>query len=191
MEAGAASEADVTSLLESWRSGDAASLDALLPLVLADLRRMARAELSRHRGHDTLQPTALVNEVFVRLLGHDALAKVEDRGHLMHLAARIMRQLLVARARASATDKRGGGWRRDELTESLGLPLPQDPKLAELDEALDRLQRLHPRMAQVVELRWFGGFEATEIAQVLGVTVRTVGRDWATARAWLRKELAW
>lgn len=176
-------------LLDRWRDGEDQALDDLLPLVYGDLRRMARAELSRHRGHDTLQPTALVHDVFVRLLGHDALRQVEDPAHFFNLSARLMRQVLVARARAAETDKRGGDWVRDEFTRALDLPLPEDTRLPDLDRALERLASLQPRMAQVVELRCFGGFEVAEIAGLLAVDERTIYRDWATARAWLRREL--
>jgi len=180
---------DVTALLGRWGDGDVRALDHLLPQVYADLRRIARCELGRHRQQVTLQPTALVNEVFVRLLGRDAAVHVEDRRHFYNLSAQVMRQLLVARARTAATSKRGGGWRRADIDAMPELAIDEDTRLPDLDEALTRLAALNPRMAEVVQLRSFGGFEVEEVAGLLAVDARTVYRDWAAARAWLRMAL--
>ncbi|RDZ29111.1 ECF-type sigma factor [Lysobacter silvisoli] len=179
---------DPQTLIQRWRHGDAAALDSLLPLVYADLRAIAARELRGHRGHDTLQPTALVNDVFVRLLGQDGVA-FENSAHLFNAAARIMRQILVDRARKAASEKHGGAWRRDDFTEALQLPIPEQTRLPDLDAALAALEQLDARMAQVVELRYFVGLSVPEVARVLGLDERTVYRDWAAARAWLRDRL--
>ncbi|GAB2511377.1 ECF-type sigma factor [Lysobacter humi (ex Lee et al. 2017)] len=181
---------DTTVLLRRWGEGDGAALEALLPHVYADLRGIARRELHGHRGHDTLQPTALVNDVFVRLLGGDAAQRLTSRAHLFNTAARIMRQLLVDRARRAASEKHGGGWKRDDFTRALDLPIPESSRLPELDAALDELARLDARMAKVVELRYFTGLSVSEVAVLLEVDERTIYRDWAAARAWLHDRLA-
>lgn len=180
---------DVTRLLHAWHGGQCTALDSLLPLVYADLRRLARVQLGRHAGHGTLQPTALVNDVFVRLLGPDVQLRFSDRRHFFNLSTRVMRQLLVDRARAGLSDKRGGHWRREDIDAMPDLAMPEHTRLPELDDALQRLAELHPRMAEVVQLRYFGGFTEGEIAELLEITERTVRRDWAAARAWLRREL--
>ena len=160
----------------------------MLPRVYADLRAIAARELYGHRGHDTLQPTALVNDVFVRLLSGNE-RRVESGAHLFNTAARIMRQILVDRARKAASEKHGGEWKRDDFTAALDLPIPESTRLPELDEALVALEALDPRMAKVVELRYFVGLSVPEVARVLDVDERTVFRDWAAARAWLRDRL--
>lgn len=182
-------DVEVTRLLRQWQSGDEASLDALLPHVYAELRRLAAHALRGQQGHDTLQPTALVNDVFVRLLGAARL-NITNRKHLFTTAAKLMRQVLVDRARAQSREKRGGGqWQRADLVEAVGLPIKEDTSLPALDEALRALEALDPRMAQIVELRYFTGLEVSEVAQLLGVDERTVYRDWAMARAWLRERI--
>jgi RNA polymerase sigma factor (TIGR02999 family) len=180
---------EVTALVQRWGAGDGDALAALLPLVYADLRRLAAQQLRANVGHDTLQPTALVNDVFVRLLGASRI-DIGDRKHFFTTAAKLMRQVLVDRARAKARDKRGGDWQRVELVEAAALPIEADTDLPALDEALRRLAVLDPRVAEVVELRCFGGLEASEVAILLGLDERTVYRDWAMARAWLRQQLA-
>ena len=181
---------DVTRLVQRWSAGDATALDALLPRVYADLRMLARRELRGHRGHDTLQPTALVNDVLLKLIDRDAPQPLQGRAHLLHTAARMMRQLLVDRARSAASDKHGGGWLRDDFTRALDLPIPESTRLPELDAALTELSRIDARMAQVVELRYFAGLSVAEVAAMLELEERTVYRDWAAARAWLRERLA-
>lgn len=178
----------VTQLLRRWHHGDTKALERLLPLVYADLRRIAAAQLRSKGGHTTLQTTALVHDVLLRLLERPAV-ELNDSNHLFNAAARMMRQLLVNRLRAAMTDKRGGGWRRDDFTAALELPIPDQTDLTELDQALRELEAVQPRMAQVVELRYFIGLEMSEIAASLGVTPRTAQRDWATAQAWLRTRL--
>lgn len=182
-------EAEVTQLLQQWQQGDAASLDSLLPLVYDELRRIAAHELRSNRGHETLQPTALINDVFVRLLGAGSL-DISNRKHLYTTAAKLMRQILIDRARAQLRDKRGGGqWQRADFIEAMALPIEQSTDLPALDQALDALAGLDARMAQIVELRYFVGLEVSEVAVLLGVDERTVYRDWAMARAWLRQRL--
>jgi RNA polymerase sigma factor (TIGR02999 family) len=182
--------ADVTQLLRQWQAGDPAALDALLPQVYDELKRLAASQLRGHRGHDTLQPTALVHDVFVRLLGAASL-DIGNRKHLYTTAAKLMRQVLVDRARAQQRDKRGGGqWQRVDLVEALALPIEQDIDLTDLDRALAELSALDERMAAMVELRYFVGLEVAEVAALMEIDERTVYRDWAMARAWLRQRLA-
>lgn len=182
-------EGGVTKLLQEWQAGDEASLDALLPHVYDELRRLAASELRGQQGHETLQPTALVNDVFVRLLGA-ARIDIANRKHFFATAAKLMRQVLIDRARAQLREKRGGGhWQRADLIEAMGLPIEENTSLPALDEALRALEVLDPRMSQIVELRCFGGLEVAEVAHLLEVDERTVYRDWAMARAWLRQRL--
>ena len=182
-------DTDVTRLIRQWQDGDAASLDALLARVYDELRRLAAHELRGQHGHDTMQPTALVNDVFVRLLGA-ARVDIANRKHLFATAAKLMRQILIDRARGKARDKRGGGqWQRADFVEAMGLPIDEDTSLPALDEALRALEALDPRMAQIVELRYFVGLDVAEVARLLDVDERTVYRDWAMARAWLRERL--
>ena len=181
---------DLTGWLRRWSEGDTAALDSLLPHVYADLRRIAASELRGHPGHDTLQPTALINDVFVRLLGTQRL-DIGNRKHFFATAAKLMRQVLMDRARAQLRDKRGGGvWQQVDFNEAMALPIDEHTDLPALDEALKQLAALDPRMAQIVELRYFAGLEVSEVAHLFEVDERTVYRDWALARAWLRQRLA-
>ena len=182
------SDDSVTRLLERWRAGDRAALEQLLPLVYADLRRMAAGVLRATPGHATLQTTALVHDVLLRLLDRPA-ADFQNTAHLLNASARMMRQILVDRARAALAEKRGGGWLRDDFTMALELPIPDGTDLHALDEALTELGAIDARMAQVVELRYFVGLGMDEVAGLLGVTVRTASRDWVGARAWLKDRL--
>jgi RNA polymerase sigma factor (TIGR02999 family) len=180
---------EVTQLLRRWHAGDVEALDSLLPQVYAELRRLAAHELRGHSHHDTLQPTALVNEVFARLLGAEKVDLV-SRKHLFTTAAKLMRQTLIDRARAQQREKRGGGhWQRVDYLEALALPVDADTDLPALGEALEALADLDPRVAQIVELRYFVGLEVREVATLLEIDERTVYRDWAMARAWLRQRL--
>ncbi len=183
---------EVTRLLHGVRAGDAAALDRVYELVYSELRRIAAARLRAERDGHTLQPTALVNEAYLKLAASPG-ADLQDRPHFLAVAARAMRQVLVDHARRRDAAKRGAGVAPATLTGS-GQPaaepsgLDSDELLA-LDTALDRLNALDPRLRQVVELRFFGGLTDTEIGDVLGVTRRTVQRDWARARAWLYGQL--
>lgn len=183
-----ADDDSVTRWLQRWRDGDPLALERLLPFVYADLRRIAASTLRHHQGHATLQPTALVHEVLLRMLGGGAGA-FADAAHLMNGAARMMRQVLVDRARAAGAAKRGGGWMRDDFADALELPLPDGVDVVALDAALDELERADPRMAQVVQLRYFVGLDMNEVAAALGVSERTAQRDWVAAREWLRERL--
>lgn len=180
---------DITALLQQWNGGDAAALDTLLPRVYGELRKLAAHELRGNLHHETLQPTALVNEVFTRLLGAEKV-DLSSRKHLFVTASKLMQQTLIDRARAQQREKRGGGaWRRVDFIEILALPLAPDTDLFALSDALEALAKLDPRMAQIVELRYFTGLEVSEVAAVLDVEERTVYREWAMARAWLRNRL--
>jgi len=179
---------DVTLLLQRWREGDAEALDRLLPQVYADLRRIAAGLLRAHPEHATLQTTALVNDVLLRLLGKPPSA-FNDTAHLLNASARMMRHALVDRARRAATDKHGGGWSRADFEAALEMPVADGADVQSLDRALDELAEVDERMAKGVELRWFVGLEVAEIAAALGITERTAYRDWCTAREWLRTRL--
>lgn len=178
----------VTRWLERWQQGDAAALDRLLPLVYADLRRIAAGMLRTTPGHATLQTTALVHEMLLRLLGRES-SGFESTSHLLNASARMMRQVLVDRARRTATEKRGGTWKREEFAEGLDLNIPDGTNLIALDLALEELESVDERMARVVELRYFIGLEVREVAASLGVAERTAQRDWVTAHKWLRQRL--
>lgn len=175
---------DVTRLLAAVDAGDSAALERLLPLVYDELRRLAEIQLRGERAGHTLQPTALVHEAYMKLAGGDL--SISDRAHFLAIAARAMRQALVDHARRRDRAKRGGGLRPVTLTGgSWSETLDLDELLA-LDAALEELE---PRQRQVVEGRFFGGMTEDEVATVLGVTRRTVRRDWVKARAWLYRRL--
>lgn len=177
-----------TLLLSRWREGDAAARDSLFPLVYQELRNAAERLLRREQTGHTLQPTALVHEAFLKLTGA-APPAAWDRAHFIGIAARAMRQILVDHARSRLADKRGKGMVPVELKEAGFEPGLSQDELITLDDALHELARRNPRLAQVVEYRFFGGLTEEEIAELLEVTPRTVQRDWATARAWLYQEL--
>ena len=179
----------VTTLLLAWSGGDRDALDQLVPLVHDELRRRARRAMSHERADHPLQPTALVNEVYLRLID---MREVQwtDRAHFLALAARLMRRILVDLARSQLTQKRGAGAVTVSLEEeSLMAPGRGRENLLALDEALQALAALDPRRSQVVELRFFAGLEVDETAAVLRVSRRTVIRDWTLARMWLVREL--
>jgi RNA polymerase sigma factor (TIGR02999 family) len=182
----AARTGEVTRLLRAAREGDAGAIDRIVPLVYEDLRRVARRQLGRGFGPQSVRPTELVHEAYVKLSIGGAEAAV-DRAHFLAIAARAMRQVLVDEARHRQAAKRGGGWKRATLS---GSHWVADLDLAELLTLNDALDELEPRQRQVVECRFFGGMEETEIAEALGVTERTVRRDWVKARAWLYRALA-
>jgi RNA polymerase sigma factor (TIGR02999 family) len=180
--------AEVTALLKAWSAGDRAALERLLPLIERELRRIARAQLARERSGHTLQPTALVNEAFLRLVEQRQVS-FEGRGRFFALAATVMRHVLVDHARARGRDKRGGGRAPVSLDGLPDIPAGQTVELLDLDRALSKLAALDERKARVVELRFFGGLEVPQTAAALGVSENTVIRDWAFAKAWLRREL--
>ncbi len=184
-----ASPGEVTRLLAAWNGGQKEALDRLLPLVYHDLRRLARRYLNEERTGHTLQPTALVHEAYLRLVDQDR-ADWENRGQFFGVAAQIMRRILVDYARARLAGKRAGNAVRFDLA---GLDLPdRTPKIEEIlavDEALGRLAQFDPQQGRVVELRYFAGLTIEQTAEALGVSPRTVTRDWEMASAWLRGEL--
>ena len=179
---------DVTQLLGRLRQGDSQAFDELYPLVYSELRRVARRQLGRERPGHTLTTAALVNEAYLKMADHGA-NPAEDRTHFFRIAARAMRQILVDHARRKNAEKRGGDWHKTSLDDKqFGVNARPEEMLA-LDESLDRLEKVDPRLRQLVEYRFFGGMTETEIAELLGVTTRTVQRDWAKARAWLYREI--
>ena len=183
------SDRDVTGLLQSWQRGEDGALDRLLPLVYDELRRVARARLRAERPGHTLQATALVHEAYVRLFGSGA-ATLRNRTHLFAMAARVMRQILVDHARRKAARKRGGIDTIVTLDESIPAAQMAVVDLVALDEALTELGTLDPRLARVVELKFFAGLNIQETAEALQVSAATVERDWTVSRAWLHQRLA-
>jgi len=177
----------VSGLLNKWRSGDQEALQALIPLVYQELRRIAQHHLRQERPDHTLQSTALVHEAYLRLMKQGP-AEVENRGHFMAVASRLMRQILVDHARGHRAAKRGGGLKL-ELKEDMGLQSAPSVDLVTLDNALNELARLDPQQNRIVEMRFFGGLSIEETADVIGISRTTVKREWATARAWLRREV--
>ncbi len=176
---------EVTRLLVAARGGDAGAIDQIVPLLYHDLRDLARRQLRRAGYQDTLRPTELVHEAYVKLTTGAAAAAV-DRSHFLAIAARAMRQVMVDSARHHGAAKRGAGWERATLSDVGWVADVGPDELLALNDALDRLE---PRQRQVVECRFFGGMEESEIAAALGVTERTVRRDWVKARAWLYRAL--
>ena len=181
--------ASVTELLANARSGDAAALANVFPLIYEELRRLAEQQLRREPDGHTLSPTALVHEAYMRLIDY---TRVEwaNRAHFMAVASTAMRRILVDHARGHRSLKRGGGLRPVSLDDiELGNEDRADLLVA-VDEALDRLKAVEPRQAQVVECRFFGGMTEEETAEALGIGLRTAKRDWARAKSWLHREMA-
>jgi RNA polymerase sigma factor (TIGR02999 family) len=174
---------DVTQLLEQWAGGNSDALDALMPVVYAELRKIAGGYLRRERAGHTLQPTALVHEAWLRLVKTDD-PSFAHRREFFALAAQMMRRILVDHARALSADKRGGGAIKTSLDAVPGV-CDQTVELIALDESLEQLAAVSPRQARVIELRYFGGLGVEEMAAVLGVSAATVSRDQKTAEAWL------
>jgi RNA polymerase sigma factor (TIGR02999 family) len=178
----------VTQLLRAWTGGSDQALEALLPLVEGELRRLARGYLARERKDHTLQTTALVNEAFVRLV--DARSSPwQDRAHFLGIAARLMRRVLVDHARTRGYRKRGGDLQRVSLDEAMVVSRDLDVNLLALDRALDRLAEADPRKVRVIEMRFFGGLTVEETAEALQVSTDTVKRDWRLAKLWLLRDL--
>jgi RNA polymerase sigma factor (TIGR02999 family) len=183
-----ASSDSVSQLLVDVRLGRREAIDRLLPIVHAELRRIAAAYMRNERADHTLQPTALVNEAYLRLVDARDIT-FESRSHFLGVAARLMREVLVDHARRRATAKRAGGVARIPLEDADAAVAAPDADVLALDEALRRLEAMDSRMARLVELRFFGGMTTAETAESLGISVATVEREWATARSWLRREL--
>ncbi|MGQ0626778.1 MAG: sigma-70 family RNA polymerase sigma factor [Phycisphaerales bacterium] len=179
---------ELTRLLDAAAAGDAQAASVILPRVYGELRRLASAYLEGERAGHTLQPTALVHEVFLKLVGQRTIGWA-SRGEFMAIAAQGMRRVLCDHARIRKAHKRGGGALPVELPETLAAFEERAIDLPDFDSALTRLADLDPRKARVVELRFFAGLSVEETAQALGVPVRTIERDWTAARAWLREEL--
>jgi RNA polymerase sigma-70 factor, ECF subfamily len=179
-----AASGDVTSLLQATDAGDRVALDRVLPLLYEDLRRLARRQLAREHGSRTIQPTTLVHEAYLKLAG--SAPRAQDRAHLLAIAAHAMRQVLVDHARERRAANRGPEWMSTTLTDGVSTNDLDPEALIALDDALERLE---PRQRQVVECRYFAGLDDSEIAEALGVTTRTVRRDWVKARAWLNRWL--
>ena len=179
---------DVTQLLLSWQDGDEDALERLLPLVYAELRRLAHARMRDEWALQTLQTTALVHEAYLRLVDGPRVPWT-DRAHFFAVCARLMRRILVDRARARQSHKRGGEVRPISLQDWMAVQPADDAEVLALDEALIRLAAHDTRRSQVVELRYFGGLTGDEVAAALGISAETVRRDWKVARLWLRHEL--
>lgn len=180
---------EITRLLQVWSEGDERAFEQLIPLVYSELHRMAVRYLTGERDNVSLQATALVNEVCLRLLGWDG-ARWQNRGHFMGVSAEMMRRVLVDIARRRRAERRGGSGAVRVPLDSIDVAADApDNDLVALDEALDRLALEDPRKARVVELRFFGGLSMEEAAQALGVSLRTAHSDWAFARAWLYRAL--
>lgn len=183
-----ADDASVLELLRQWRAGDQGAYDRLFPLVYGELRRLARAQLRRERDGQSVQPTQLVHEVYLRLVGADI--DWRDRTHFVSVSARVMRRILVEHARARRAKKRGGGDVRVTLSSDIAVSVARPVDVLDLDAAMERLRDLDARQADVVELCYFGGLTYPEIAEAVGTSEATVDRDLRHARAWLRRELS-
>jgi RNA polymerase sigma factor (TIGR02999 family) len=178
----------ISRLLADWSNGDPTARERLVPIVYEELRRLAHHYMRGEREGHTLQTTALVNEVYLRLAGIDAM-RWRDRAHFFAMAATLMRRVLVDYARQRGRGKRGGGVSVTSVDENAVAPQPAVDVVA-LDEALDRLASVDPQQSRIVELRFFAGLSVEETAEALGVSPATVKRDWATAKLWLYNELA-
>jgi RNA polymerase sigma factor (TIGR02999 family) len=180
---------DVTRLLRAWSDGDQHALNDLMPAVYAEVKKLARSYLRRERSDHTLQTTALVNEAYLRLVDQRQV-RWNNRAHFFGIAAQMMRRVLVDHARSRKADKRGRGEARVVLDEAMEIAAtPQNVDVLALDEALKELEALDPRQAQIVELRFFSGLSIEETAEVTSLSPATIKREWAAARAWLRREL--
>ncbi len=178
---------EVTRLLQSLNAGDRDAVDALVPLVYAELRKLAAHYLKSERGEHTLQPTALVHEAFLRLVEQETAW--QNRTHFFAMAANLMRRILVDYARGHQAEKRGGAAEKISLEDAFVFVKEKPAEMIALDEALEELAKIDPRRSRVVELKFFGGLKHEEIAEVLGVHVNTVLRDWNLARAWLKTQM--
>ncbi len=179
---------DISDLLRAWNDGDTGARDRLMPLVFDDLKEIARSYYRREGPGHTLQPTAMVNELYMRLKGQRSV-QWRSRREFFGVAANMIRRILVDYARKRQAAKRGDGGPRISIDEALGLPV-REPILIALNDALEDLAKVEPRGSRVVELHIFGGLKFHEIAEVLGIARRTVMRDWQHARLWLRRQLS-
>jgi RNA polymerase sigma factor (TIGR02999 family) len=184
----ARSPIDVTGLLLAWSDGDEKALDQLMPLVYRELRRLAKRYMARERTGHTLQPTALVNEAYLRLVDLNKM-RWQNRAHFFAVAAQIMRRILVEFARKRHRHKRGGEAERVTLEDQLEITSEAQPDLVAIDDLLTALTAIDGRLSRVVELRFFGGLTVEETAEVMRVSPQTVNRAWKTAKVWLLREL--
>jgi RNA polymerase sigma-70 factor (ECF subfamily) len=178
----------VTELLMSWSNGDLKAREELMPLVYDELRRLAASYLRRERPDHTLQPTALVNEAYLRLV-EEKRVHWQGKSHFFGVSAKLMRRILVDHARSHLAEKRGSGIAKVALTEAIAMSKEQPADLLALDESLTRLAELDPQQSRIVELRIFAGLTVEETAQSLNISPATVKRDWAVAKAWLLREV--
>lgn len=183
------SKEEVTGLLLDWSGGNVAALEKLMPIVTHELRRMAGHYFRSERPSHTLQPTALVNELYLRLADRRKV-RWQNRAQFFAFAGETMRRILVDHARAQKASKRGSGVANLSLDEAVGVPDKQNVDLIALDDALETLAQLSPRQAKIIELRCFAGLSLEETASVLEISEATVSRDWTAARAWLFRELS-
>jgi RNA polymerase sigma factor (TIGR02999 family) len=181
-------DADVSGLLEAWNQGDVEARDRLMAVVYQELRRRAAAHLRRERVEDTLQPTALVHEAYLRLVRQDVMVW-QNRAQFFGIASQMMRRILVDRARARNTTKRSGRWARVTLDEGVAQHQAREVEVLDLDHALIELATFDPRKSQIAELRFFGGLSLEEAGHIVGLSVATVEREWQAARAWLNARL--
>ena len=177
---------ELTRLLAAWRGGDSKAFDELLPMVYQELHKIARHHWSQQPPGHTLQPTALINEAFLKLAAAQPGVPFQNRTHFFALASTAMRQILVNHARATLTEKRAGGWERVPLEVAAQ---KEAKEVCALHDALTALDKIDPRKTRVVELRYFGGLTIDETAEALSVSPKTIVRDWEIARAWLLREL--
>jgi RNA polymerase sigma factor (TIGR02999 family) len=182
-------ERNPTELLRAWGGGDAAALEQLVPLVHDELRRLAQRYMNRERAGHTLQPTALVNELYLKLVDVKAV-HWQNRAHFFAMAARLMRRILVDMARARKNQKRGGGVRKESIDDAVILAPEVTLDVVALDAAMQELEQHHPRKCRVVELRFFGGLTVEEVAVALNVSTDSIKRDWRFAKLWLLRELS-
>ncbi|MBL8166714.1 MAG: sigma-70 family RNA polymerase sigma factor [Acidobacteria bacterium] len=179
---------EITPLLLRWSQGDQSALHQLLPIVYQELRKLAQGYLRRERTDHTLQPTALINEAYLRLIRQD-FPEWQSRRHFYGVAAQLMRQILVEHARTRAADKRGGGAQKFSLEDALTFSDEKAAELVALDEALVALAKFDERKVRIIELRYFAGLSVEETAAALNLSVATIGHEMRLARAWLRREM--
>jgi len=180
---------NITEFLINWRDGDPEALDRLMPIVYDELRRLARSYLRKQSHHQSLQPTILVHETYLRLVNQKSISW-ESRAQLFGMAATLMRRILVDHTREKMAAKRGGGDIKVSMSQADRFTPKDEINLIALDDALNELSRLNPQHGRIVELRYFGGLTIEETAEVLGISHATVERSWKLARAWLKRELS-
>lgn len=180
---------EVTQLLISWRNGDSEALDKLIPMVYAELRKLARRHMARESPDHTLQTSALINETYLKLVDQQNV-QWQNRAHFFAVAAQVMRHILMDHARSHRYQKRGAGAPKVAFDENTGLSDERAAELVSLDDALTALAEIDPRKSRIIELRFFGGLSVEETAVIMKISPVTVSREWRAARAWLRREMA-